>query len=285
MSEANQLRLIIAVIGALLLFAIWWFGTRKPRAQQGKRVPGARGEPRPAGRVEPTLGDEEAALPGELREEIDRLGASIRRERSADAERADDEITWRNDDDTDGADDGGARDDAADADENARPSIRAPQRSPLGARPNDKFDRIVTLHVLARPGEMISGGEWVVAAEKIGLIFGDMDIFHRLVEGRPEAGPVFSVASRVKPGSFELASIGELRFPGLTFFMTLPGPMSALDAWDTMLPAAQRAAELLDAQLLDENQNALGRQTIQHLRDDLRAYDRAQERNTIKRPW
>lgn len=282
MSEANQLRLIIAVIGALLLFAIWWFGTRRPRVQ-GKRVPGARSEPRPGARVEPTLGDEDATVPAELRDEIDRIGASIRRERSAEADASDDEITWRNDaeDDATGADGDGD----AEAGEEARPTMRAPQRSPLGARPNEKFDRIVTLHVVARPGEMISGGEWVVAAEKIGLIFGDMDIFHRLVEGRPEAGPVFSVASRVKPGSFDLASIGELRFPGLTFFMTLPGPMSALDAWDTMLPAAQRAAELLDAQLLDENQNALGRQTIQHLRDDLRAYDRAQERNTIKRPW
>lgn len=284
MSEANQLRLIIAVIGALLLFAIWWFGTRRPRVQ-GKRVSGARSEPRASGRVEPTLGEEDAAIPAELREEIDRLGASIRRERSAEASSSDDEITWRNDADDDHEAGHADVDDAEPGRDGAPPSMRAPQRSPLGARPNEKFDRIVTLHVVARPGEMISGGEWVVAAEKIGLIFGDMDIFHRLVEGRPEAGPVFSVASRVKPGSFELASIGELRFPGLTFFMTLPGPMSALDAWDTMLPAAQRAAELLDAQLLDENQNALGRQTIQHLRDDLRAYDRAQERNTIKRPW
>ncbi len=282
MSEANQLRLIIAVIGVLLLLAIWWFGTRKPRVQ-GKRVPGPRAEARSSGRVEPTLGEGQVDVPFDPRDDMDHEGASLDRKRSDDGISGHAGVDPSRDSRPVAED--REPDKAVKPAPTARPSLRVPERSTLGARPNDKFDRIVTLHVLARPGAMISGSEWVVAAEKIGLIFGDMDIFHRLVEGRPEAGPVFSVANRVKPGSFDLASIGELRFPGLTFFMTLPGPMSALDAWDTMLPAAQRAAELLDAQLLDENQNALGRQTIQHIRDDLRAYDRAQERNTIKRPW
>ena len=89
----------------------------------------------------------------------------------------------------------------------------------------------------------------------------------------------------VKPGAFDMSRIAELRTPGITFFLTLPGPVSALDAWDTMFPAAQRLAELLDAQVLDENKNAIGRQTIQHIRDDLRAWDRKQEKNTIRRTW
>ena len=88
------------------------------------------------------------------------------------------------------------------------------------------------------------------------------------------------MASMVKPGSFDMARVGALRTPGVTFFMTLPGPLPALDSWDMMLPAAQRVAELLDAQ-----HNALGRQRIQHIREELRAYDRKQERNVIKRSW
>ena len=82
-----------------------------------------------------------------------------------------------------------------------------------------------------------------------------------------------------------MARVGALRTPGVTFFMTLPGPIPALDSWDMMLPAAQRVAELLDAQVLDEEHNALGRQRIQHIREELRAYDRKQERNVIKRSW
>jgi cell division protein ZipA len=79
-----------------------------------------------------------------------------------------------------------------------------------------------------------------------------------------------------------MRGIDELYTPGVSFFMTLPGPLAALDAWDAMLPTAQRLAELLDANVLDEERNALGRQRIAHLRDELRAWDRKQERSHIR---
>ena len=98
-----------------------------------------------------------------------------------------------------------------------------------------------------------------------------MGIFHRLLSGKPEAGPVFSMANMVKPGNFDMRQIDRLHTPGVSFFMALPGPLSALDAWDAMLPTAQRLAELLDGSVLDEERNALGRQRIAHIRDELRA--------------
>jgi cell division protein ZipA len=126
-------------------------------------------------------------------------------------------------------------------------------------------------------GALLRGPDIVVAAEKTGLAYGHMNVFHRLVEGHPERGPIFSVANIMKPGSFEMATIQSLETPAIAFFLTLPAPVSALDAWETMLPTAQRMAELLDGVLLDESRNALGRQRIQHLRDELRAWDRRQE--------
>jgi cell division protein ZipA len=87
----------------------------------------------------------------------------------------------------------------------------------------------------------------------------------------------------VKPGSFDLRRVHEIETPGITFFMTLPGPMPALDAWETLLPTAQRMAELLDAIVLDEEHNTLGRQRIAHMRDELRGYDRKQEKQ--QRVW
>lgn len=152
----------------------------------------------------------------------------------------------------------------------------------LGARPDADFDKIVTLYVAARVGHELTGSDLVVAAEKAGLIYGHRDIFHRMVDKHSEQGPIFSVANLVKPGSFDLRSIKDLRTPGISFFMALPGPLSALDAWDTLLPTAQRMAELLDAILLDEQRNALGRQRIASIRDELRAYDRARDKLSIK---
>ena len=146
-----------------------------------------------------------------------------------------------------------------------------------GRRVSDEFDKIVTLYIAARAGAKLRGPDIVVAAEKTGLAYGHMNIFHRLVEGHPERGPVFSVANIMKPGGFDMATIQSLETPAIAFFLTLPAPVPALDAWETMLPTAQRMAELLDGVLLDESRNALGRQRIQHLRDELRAWDRQHE--------
>jgi cell division protein ZipA len=163
----------------------------------------------------------------------------------------------------------------------ARPAAD-PQRPAAGIRPNQAIDRIVTLFVAARAGETFSGANLIVAAEKAGLMFGDMGIFHRLLPGKPQAGPVFSMANMIKPGNFDMRRVDELRTPGVSFFMTLPGPLPALDAWDAMLPTAQRLAELLDGSVLDEERNALGRQGVAHIRDELRSYDRKQERTQIR---
>jgi cell division protein ZipA len=154
----------------------------------------------------------------------------------------------------------------------------------VGKRGDASFEKIVTLYVAARAGEKLRGPDIVVAAEKAGLAYGHMQIFHRLVEGHPERGPIFSVANIMKPGSFDMATIQELETPAIAFFLTLPAPMTALDAWEKMLPTAQRMAELLDGVVLDESRNALGRQRIAHIRDELRGYDRQHEAPPLTKP-
>ena len=242
--SATTLRIILAVVGALVLLAIYFFG--RPRSEQGRRVLFRRG----GGRVEPVIGDDidpEIAAPeprqGELEvdvaEELRKLGDTV----SASRQRA-----------------------------------STCSRPLPGKRPSElPVERIVTLYVVARGNGHFSGSDVAVAAEKAGLQFGDMQIFHRPLDAKPEAGPIFSMANMVKPGTFDMIRIEELQTPGLSFFMTLPGPLSALDAWDAMLPATQRMAELLGGNVLDEERNALGRQRIAVLRDELRSWDRKHE--------
>lgn len=147
----------------------------------------------------------------------------------------------------------------------------------LGRRPGQDFDKIISLYVAAKAGQMLRGEDIVVAAEKTGLTFGHMNVFHRLIEHHPERGPVFSMANIMQPGSFDMGAIRELETPAIAFFLTLPAPMTALEAWEMMLPNVQRMAELLDGVVLDDSRNALGRQRIQHIREELRGYDRQHE--------
>ena len=154
------------------------------------------------------------------------------------------------------------------------PDVEPGAASELGKRISQDFDKIVSLYVAARAGEMLRGEDIVVAAEKTGLVFGHMNVFHRLVEGHSERGPIFSMASIMKPGSFDMTHIRDMETPAIAFFLTLPAPLTALDAWEKMLPTVQRMGELLDGVVLDDGRNALGRQRIAHIRDELRAYDR-----------
>lgn len=248
----------LAIVGLLILVAIAFFGRpRKP--DQGRRVDGKPVGER--GRREPRLSDS-YGMPAETASDGE-LDASIQTE----LEMLERTLTGS----------GPVREDGQDAEPPARASN-------VGKRVEAGFDRIVTLFVAARPDATLNGADIVVAAEKAGLAFGDMNIFHRLVDGRPEAGPIFSVANMMKPGSFDLRRVHDIETPGLTFFMTLPGPLPALDAWETLLPTAQRMAELLDASVLDEERNTLGRQRIAHLRDELRAFDRKREKQQ-QRNW
>ncbi|MBT2748001.1 MULTISPECIES: cell division protein ZipA [unclassified Lysobacter] len=252
MSDVTLMRIGILIAGLILIGAIVFFGRpRKPG--QGKRVAredeSRAGERKPGPRQEPTLGEQ-------IENELGQSGVPGEATTQAELELFDKTL------------EGGV---------NAA-------NSELGRRVSEEFDKIVTLYLAARAGQKLHGPDIVVAAEKAGLVYGHMGVFHRLVEGHPERGPVFSVANIMKPGSFDMATIQSLETPAVAFFLTLPAPVPALDAWETMLPTAQRMAELLDAVVLDEQRNALGRQRIAHLRDELRAYDRQREAPPLSKP-
>jgi len=246
MSDVTLLRIGILIAGLILVAAIVFFGRpRKPG--QGKRVPR---EPSSsssgAPRQEPTLGEQ-------IERDLAQGAAAGGSTAQAELELFDRTL------------EGGAN-------------------SELGRRVTEEFDKIVTLYLAARAGQKLHGPDIVVAAEKAGLVYGYMGVFHRLVENHPDRGPVFSVANIMKPGSFDMANIQSMETPAIAFFLTLPAPVNALDAWETMLPTAQRMAELLDGVVLDEQRNALGRQRIAHIRDELRAYDRQREAPPLTKP-
>jgi cell division protein ZipA len=150
----------------------------------------------------------------------------------------------------------------------------------LGPRPAPKPvaanvpmpEKIVTLFVQARDNHVITGVELLDASLKSGLVFGDRDIFHRIHEEDVE--PVFSMANLTKPGSFDKNAWNTMEIRGVTMFMTLPGPRNALDAWDSMLATSRRLAELLHADLLDENHQVFTRERSLQIKEELREYER-----------
>lgn len=243
----------LAIAGLLILVAIGIFGRpRKP--DQGRRTESGKPWNSDAKRREPSLNKGEVEDEEPLADELEDFDAS--------EEAIQEELEQT---------------------EQTLASAGDPAHSALGQRSDKAPQRIVTLFIKARNDTLLDGASIVIAAERAGLTYGHMGIFHRLVDGRPEIEPIFSVANLVQPGHFDLRHAQDIETPGLTFFMTLPGPVSALDAWEAMLPIAQRMAELLDASVLDEQHNDLGRQRIAHIRDEMRTFDREQEKESQRR--
>ena len=132
----------------------------------------------------------------------------------------------------------------------------------------ESAQKIVTLRVIARSNGAFPGDDLVLNLRGIGMRHGKFGIFHRF-EGSDEDKIVFSAASLVEPGSFDMANIKEQKIPGISLFMVLPGPMDGANAFDLMMAAARALSQSLDAELLDESGSTLSIQRERYLREEI----------------
>jgi cell division protein ZipA len=128
--------------------------------------------------------------------------------------------------------------------------------------------KIVTLRVIARNSGAFAGDKLVLSLRGIGMRHGKFGIFHRF-EGSDEKSIIFSAASLVEPGSFDIANIKEQKIPGISLFMVLPGPIDGAEGFDLMIMASRALAQTLDAELLDETGSTLSIQRERYLREEI----------------
>jgi cell division protein ZipA len=110
--------------------------------------------------------------------------------------------------------------------------------------------------------------EAVLALKRIGLVHGKYGIFHRLPDDGSD-DPVFSVASLTEPGSFDLAKLQGMVIPGLSLFLTLPGPGDGVARFDRMIETARDLAEDLDGVVLDERGSSWSIQRERYIREEI----------------
>ena len=162
----------------------------------------------------------------------------------------------------DGLDD----DETDDEDDDAHPESIADDDDSTPEPPTEQ--KIVALRLVARGGGVFQGDELILSLRGIGMRHGKFGIFHRL-DGNDEERTVFSAASLVEPGSFDLANIKEQSIPGISLFTVLPGPIDGADAFDLMMAAARTLAQSLNAELLDESGSTLSIQRERYLREEI----------------
>lgn len=132
----------------------------------------------------------------------------------------------------------------------------------------DLPQKIVTLRVVARDRGAFHGEDLVLSLRGIGMRHGKFGIFHR-IEGSDEDKTIFSAASLVEPGSFDLANIQEQVIPGISLFLVIPGPIDGAEAFDMMIAAARTLAQSMNAELLDESGSTLSIQRERYMREEI----------------
>ncbi len=131
---------------------------------------------------------------------------------------------------------------------------------------------VLALTVIARDDEPFSGEQIRSALEAEGLMHGDMQIFHYHVDGAADA--VFSVASMLEPGTFDLDTMASFCTTGLSLFCQLPGPLSPASTYAAMLAKAKAVADALGGELCDDKRNRLSTQERQHYKERVTEFSR-----------
>jgi len=159
------------------------------------------------------------------------------------------------------------------------PTTTAAPAAPVAeasSRPNPVVQEpkeVITVHLVAPKGYTLGGQGMLKLFNAHGLEFGEMDIFHAYGEGKEANTVQFSMANAVK-GTFNHDTVDEDDFVGFTFFLALPGPQRPLDAIDRMLKVVTSMAKYLGAEMKDEHRSVLTQQTMEHLRERVREYER-----------
>jgi cell division protein ZipA len=128
---------------------------------------------------------------------------------------------------------------------------------------NSKND-IIVLYILARSPDQLAGDKINSAAQANGLVFGKMNIFHRLDDNGQS---IFSLANMVEPGDFDPEAMHEIQTSGIILFMQTSAVADPESAFDDMLECAYHISEMLDAQLCNRKRQPLTQSDAEQYRE------------------
>ncbi len=149
-------------------------------------------------------------------------------------------------------------------------STSAKTSSSCAADTTPPANDLISLYLISRSGELIGGDIINSSAYANGLTFGDMNIYHRLDEFEQ---PLYSMANMMKPGSFDADTMHQLKTRGLVMFIQLARLKNPVEALHDMLRCAYRMAEMIDAQLCNQQREPLTEQDANAYRELAARFD------------
>ncbi len=153
-------------------------------------------------------------------------------------------------------------------------SVGTPRKVKLETKQPEQPELIFSLTLLAGTEEGIAGQELLRALVEKGCRFGEMNIFHRFKSAQNIGEKYFSVANAFNPGTFDIDTMSENVFKGITFFMTIPSSVEPEVAYKTMVETIRALKTEFNGQIKDGNRSVFTEQTYQHELEQIKEYKR-----------
>jgi len=147
--------------------------------------------------------------------------------------------------------------------------VAAPGR-PAAAPKRIERRKILSLRLAATP-QSLDGAKLLETLQQEGLEHGKYNVFHLL---DAEGASIFSIASMMEPGTFDLELMVEAEYPGVTLFAQLPGPVPGMHALNELVACARRLQQALGGSLQDDRGVPLTVHRIERLRQEIREFER-----------
>jgi cell division protein ZipA len=141
--------------------------------------------------------------------------------------------------------------------------------------PRAPATKIIALRLVATTPRF-SGAHLRTALENEALGFGKYQIFHRTT---PEGGLVFSVASMLEPGTFDLEHMFDEQYPGIALFAQLPAALDGMSVLGDLISCARKLQQTLGGVLQDDQGTPLLALRIEQLRREVRDFEAAASRS------
>lgn len=131
---------------------------------------------------------------------------------------------------------------------------------------------VIVLNVHCAGDAPFVGSTLFDSMQQNGLLYGEMDIYHRHADLSGTGKVLFSVANMMQPGTLAHDDPETFTTKGISFFMTLPCYGEADQNFKLMLKTAQQIADDLGGNVLDEKRNLMTPNRIAAYRQQVRDF-------------
>lgn len=133
----------------------------------------------------------------------------------------------------------------------------------------NKAAEIISLSVMAREKDGISGVDLINELTSAHLYHGKFNAFHRTINDDGTGEILFSVVSATEPGFFDIMKMREQSFAGVTLFFEVKDADTSLHSLEILVKTAKQLSFRLNGELVDRQHRPMNKATLENYKQKI----------------